>query len=262
MTPYDFRDGESPLLVSIPHAGLALTDAVANGLTDIGATLGDTDWHVPRLYAFVDALGASVIEARYSRYVVDLNRPRDDVPLYAGATTGLFPTVSFDGEPLFRSGREPSVAERTRYLEEIWDPYHARIGAALEELRDRHGYALLFDAHTIRSVVPRLFDGCLPDLNVGTADGASCAPSLQAAVQGVCEEAADYSAVANGRFKGGWITRRFGAPAENVHAVQLELAQCTYMDEAPPFTYRPERAARIQPVLRRVVETLLEWRPE
>jgi len=261
MTPYEFRQGDTPLLVSIPHAGTALTDAVADGLSEIGATLGDTDWHVPALYGFIDPLGASVIEARYSRYVVDLNRPRDDVPLYAGATTGLFPTINFDGEPLFRPGCEPSTQERSRYLQEIWDPYHARIASALAEIRARHGYALLFDAHSIRSVVPRLFDGRLPDLNVGTADGKSCDSALQAAVEAVCADAEDYSWVANGRFKGGWITRSFGAPDEGVHAVQLELAQCTYMDETPPFTYRPERASGIQPALRRVLETLLEWRP-
>jgi N-formylglutamate amidohydrolase len=254
------RAGGSPLLVSIPHAGTALTDAVAARLTDTGARLPDTDWHVPRLYGFLDGLDASVIEARYSRYVVDLNRPPDDEPLYSGPTTGLFPQVTFDGEPLFRPGAEPGPEARRGALDGIWHPYHRELADMLAAIRRRHGYAILFDAHSIRSMVPRLFEGRLPDLNVGTAGGASCAASLGDAVAGVCADSG-YSSVVNGRFRGGYITRAYGAPADGIHAVQLELAQCNYMEESPPFAYRPERAAQLQPVLRRVLETLLAWRP-
>lgn len=256
--PYVFEAGESPLLVSIPHAGTALTPEVEAGLSPAGATLGDTDWHVPSLYAFLREHAVSVIQGRYSRYVVDLNRPPDDTPLYSGATTGLFPTIDFDGEPLFVAGAEPSAADRERYLEEIWQPYHDCIAATLRALKEVHGHALLLDAHSIRSRVPRLFDGTLPDLNLGTADGHSCAPDLAERLAALCN-ASDYSAVVNGRFKGGYITRHYGDPAAGIHAVQLELAQHNYMDETPPFPYREARAQPLQAFLRRFVGALLDW---
>lgn len=256
--PFTFEAGESPLLVSIPHAGTALTPAVAEGLTPLGATLGDTDWHVPELYGFLRDHDVSMIRGNYSRYVVDLNRPADDTPLYSGPTTGLFPEINFDGEPLFEEGRAPAAEERGRYLREIWTPYHQRIAYTLAELRYLHGYALLLEAHSIRSRVPRLFDGRLPDLNLGTADGSSCAPELEAGLRALCE-AAEFGSVVNGRFKGGYITRRYGAPGDGIHAVQLELVQANYMDETPPFAYRPDRAASLQAFLRRFVGTLLDW---
>ncbi|WP_372610252.1 N-formylglutamate deformylase [Halomonas sp.] len=260
MQAYDLGTGASPVLVSIPHASTKLTDAVRAGLAPAGQPLGDTDWHVPRLYAFLEELDVSVIAARYSRYVVDLNRPPDDSPLYAGATTGLFPETTFDGEPLFVAGGAPGEQERARCLEAVWRPYHECIRATLAALRDRHGYAVLFDAHSIRSRVPRLFDGRLSDLNLGTADGTSCARSLETGLQAICR-ASDYSDALNGRFKGGHITRHFGAPDQGIHAVQLELAQTNYMDETAPFTWRPERAAELQVVLRRCIEWLLAWSP-
>lgn len=256
--PYDFAAGESPLLVSFPHSGTGLTPAVAAGLTDCGRSLGDTDWHAPELYGFLRGHDASLLLARYSRYVIDLNRPADDTPLYSGATTGLFPDINFDGEPLFETGAAPSPEERQRYLDEIWQPYHQCIRAALEEIRERHGYAVLFDVHTIRSQVPRLFEGQLPDLNLGTADGTSCDPALAQQLQEVLESS-PFTTVVNGRFKGGYITRQYGEPERNIHAVQLELAQRNYMVEEPPFDYRPERAETLQPVLQRFVGALLDW---
>jgi N-formylglutamate amidohydrolase len=259
--PYRFRAGAGPLLVSIPHAGTALTPAVSAGLNATGAALSDTDWHVPRLYGFLDDSDANILEAQYSRYVVDLNRPADDTPLYRGATTGLFPEITFDGDPLFREGAAPSAEAREASLETIWQPYHNCIAETLAGLRERHGYALLLDAHSIRSQVPRLFDGPLPALNIGTADGTSCADDLEARVRDVCAAAPGYDSVVNGRFKGGHITRHHGRPQENIHAVQLELAQRHYMQETAPFEYRPERAEQLQGVLRQVVQTMLEWRP-
>lgn len=257
MQPYILERGQSPLLVSIPHAGTELTPAVADGLSAVGATLGDTDWHVPELYGFLADLDVGVIRGRYSRYVIDLNRPADDTPLYSGPTTGLFPDVTFDGKPLFEAAREPDAAERRRYLDAIWRPYHRCLARTLGEIRQRHGHAILLDAHSIRSRVPRLFDGQLPDLNLGTADGTSCSPELEQRLRMLCEQAR-FSSVVNGRFKGGYITRHHGDPANGVHAVQLELAQHNYMDETPPYTYRPERAASLQAFLRRFVDTLLE----
>lgn len=258
MDPYAIAVGESPLLVSFPHSGTGLTPAVEAALTPLGRTLGDTDWHAPELYGFLRSHDVTVLQARYSRYVIDLNRPADDTPLYSGATTGLFPDINFDGEPLFEAGAAPDEAERQRCLDEIWRPYHECIRNTLAHIRERHGYAVLFDVHTIRSRVPRLFEGQLPDLNLGTADGASCDPDLAGRLQEVLESSA-FSSVVNGRFKGGYITREYGDPARNIHAVQLELSQRNYMIEEPPYEYRPERAEQLQPVLRRFVATLLDW---
>jgi len=256
---FSFTRGRVPLLISMPHAGTRLTPAVEAGLVEAAQSLPDTDWHIPRLYDFAAELGASTLAAGYSRYLIDLNRPADDQPLYAGATTGLYPSTLFDGSPLFREGLEPSAAERARYLAEVWTPYHRTLRDELERLKSQFGYALLFDAHSICSRVPHLFDGRLPDFNLGTFAGASCAPELAARLQAVCAGAAGYSQVLNGRFKGGHITRHYGQPAARIHAVQLELAQCTYMDEQAPFAYREDLAAPTRQVLRQLLETLLAW---
>ncbi|GHS82750.1 N-formylglutamate deformylase [Pseudomonas sp. PAGU 2196] len=257
-----FHQGRLPLLISMPHAGLGLTQAVREGLVDQAQSLPDTDWHIPRLYAFARELGASVVAAEYSRFVIDLNRPDDDKPLYAGATTGLYPATLFEGEPLFQNGKEPSADERKVYLEQIWRPYHETIQRELARLREAFGYALLWDAHSIRSLIPHLFDGKLPDFNLGTFNGASCDAELAERLQGTCAEAQGYSHVLNGRFKGGHITRHYGNPAEHIHAVQLELAQSTYMEEVKPFAYREELAQPTQAVLRALLETLLAWGQE
>ncbi|MCF1489235.1 N-formylglutamate deformylase [Pseudomonas sp. AA27] len=254
-----FHQGRLPLLISMPHAGLGLTPAVRNGLVDQARSLPDTDWHIPRLYDFARDLGASVVAAEYSRFVIDLNRPDDDKPLYVGATTGLYPATLFDGEPLFKDGQVPSADERARYLEGIWRPYHDTIRRELERLRTEFGYALLWDAHSIRSLIPHLFDGKLPDFNLGTFNGASCDPELAKRLQGVCAEFPHYSHVLNGRFKGGHITRHYGDPSRQIHAVQLELAQSTYMNEVEPFAYRQDLAQPTQAVLRRLLETVLTW---
>ncbi len=254
-----FHQGRLPLLISMPHAGLGLTPAVRNGLVDQARSLPDTDWHIPRLYDFARDLGASVVAAEYSRFVIDLNRPDDDKPLYASATTGLYPATLFDGEPLFKDGQVPSADERATYLEGIWRPYHDTIRRELERLRAEFGYALLWDAHSIRSLIPHLFDGKLPDFNLGTFNGASCDPELAERLQGVCAEFPHYSHVLNGRFKGGHITRHYGDPSRQIHAVQLELAQSTYMNEVEPFAYREDLAQPTQVVLGRLLETVLAW---
>lgn len=254
-----FTRGQVPLLISMPHPGTRLTSAVEQGLVPAGHALADTDWHLPRLYAMAEDLGASRLEALYSRYVIDLNRPDDDVPLYSSATTGLFPEVLFDGSPLFLDGQAPDAKARQQALEEIWRPYHQTLVAELQRLRETFGYALLWDAHSICSRIPRLFDGQLPDLNFGTFDGASCAPELTRRLQEVASGQQRLTHVFNGRFKGGFITRHYGAPDQHIHAVQLELAQCTYMDEAPPFGYREDRAPDTQALLRQLLETTLAW---
>lgn len=257
-----FKQGRVPLLISMPHAGLRLTPAVEAGLVADAHNLSDTDWHIPQLYDFAERLGASTLAAEYSRFVIDLNRPADDKPLYAGATTGLYPATLFDGTPLFREGLEPSKEERARYLQQIWTPYHRTLQQELTRLKAQFGYALLFDAHSIRSVIAHLFDGKLPDFNLGTFNGASCDAQLAERLQAVCSEARGYSHVLNGRFKGGHITRHYGSPAEHIHAVQLELAQCTYMDEVAPFTYREALARPTRQVLEQLLRTLLAWGEE
>ncbi|MBT8765709.1 N-formylglutamate deformylase [Metapseudomonas boanensis] len=254
-----FNRGHVPLLISMPHPGTVLTPAVEAGLVEAGWDLTDTDWHIPRLYDFALDLGASTLAAQYSRYVIDLNRPPDDSPLYATASTGLYPATLFDGSALFREGEEPSAAERARYLAEIWTPYHQALADELARIKAEFGYALLFDAHSIRSFIPRLFDGRLPDFNLGTNEGLSCDLSLGEKLMTVCVAAQDYSHVLNGRFKGGYITRHYGQPAQDIHAVQLELAQCTYMDEQVPFDYREDLAVPTQTVLRQMLLAMLDW---
>lgn len=258
MAPFEFRPGRIPLLVSMPHVGLGLSPGLTERLVPEARDLPDTDWHLPRLYDFLDEVGASVLIATHSRYVIDLNRPPDDKPLYAGATTGLCPDTLFDGSRLYREGQAPDAAERARRLETYWRPYHDKIAATLEAMRAEHGVAVLFDAHSIRSEVPRLFDGRLPDLNFGTNDGASVGGDIAQRLLAACAGAPQYTHVLNGRFKGGYITRHYGQPDRNIHAVQLEMSQIVYMDEDRPFGFREDLAQGIRPVLRSIVGVLAE----
>jgi N-formylglutamate deformylase len=257
---FTLHRGTGPLLVSMPHVGTAIPQDVRATLATRALDVADTDWHVERLYGFVRDLGASLIAAKLSRYVIDLNRPPDDAPMYPGASnTGLCPTTFFSGEPLYRDGHAPDAREVDRRREQYWRPYHDAMRGELQRLRAIHGHVVLFDAHSIRGVIPWLFEGKLPDFNLGTAGGASCAPSLR---DGAAAALADprYTLAVDGRFKGGYITRHYGRPDEGVHAVQLEICQSTYMQEEPPFAYDEARAARVQPVLRRFVESLLHGR--
>ncbi len=260
MDTFEFTEGSTPLLVSMPHDGIAIPQDLAARMTAHARTTPDTDWHMARLYDFASELGASVLKPAYSRYVIDLNRSPDGKPLYPGASnTELCPTRCFDETPIYEEGQEPGADEIAARRERYWQPYHERIASTLASLKQRHGIALLFDAHSIRSVVPRFFDGRLPDLNLGTASGASCDPSLQAALEKVLGNAHNYTHVVNGRFTGGYITRTYGEPAAGVHAVQLEQAQSSYMDEESPYDYREELAAGVRPTLRALLETMLDW---
>jgi len=251
---YTLHRGTAPLLVSIPHLGRQLPPESAAGMREVAQLQRDADWHLDRLYGFARELGASMLVATLSRYVVDLNRPPGGESLYPGqTTTGLFPTETFRGEPLYRPGGEPDEAERARRLQACWQPYHDALAGELARLRAAHGAVLLWEAHSIAGKLPRLFDGELPALNFGTNGGRSCTDA-------VCEAAlapargSGFSQVLNGRFKGGYITRRYGEPAAGVHAIQLEMAQRVYMDEEPPFDYLPDRAAQVQPLLRAMLE--------
>jgi len=246
-----------PLLVSIPHTGVELDGGLqARLVSDEARALPDTDWHLHRLYAFAPSLGATVLHARFSRTVVDLNRPPDASPLYPDrAETGLVPTRTFAGAPLYAPGDEPTPDEIAERVERYWRPYHDRLAAELRRLRERCGYALLFDAHSITSVVPDFFEGELPGLVLGDADGSATVPASSRAVREVLASS-PYESSHNHPFKGGYITRHYGRPAEGVQALQLEMAQRLYMQEGPPFAYEPERASALEPVL---VATLLAY---
>lgn len=259
-SPFTFIQGSCPLLISMPHVGTRLTPEIESGLVVSAKAVPDTDWHLPILYAFAKEMGASLLIANYSRYVIDLNRSDDDQPLYVGATTGLFPSIFFDGTPLFQEGKAPTQTVRQTYIEQIWRPYHQQLQNELTRIQDEFGHAMLFDAHSIRGEIPFLFDGRLPDLNLGTFNGQSCAPELAQQLISMCE-ASDYSAVLNGRFKGGFITRQYGQPEKNVHAVQLEMAQAIYMEEQPPFAYDAVKAAKLQPLLQQLLTTIQQFKP-
>lgn len=256
-TAFEFKQGKLPLLISIPHAGTTLTPEVKAGLSDAARPLPDTDWHIPQLYDFAQALGASMLVGNYSRLVIDLNRPPDDKPLYTTATTGLYPETLFDGAPTFLPGKTPNEQQRNAVLETLWHPYHQQLRTELERLKAEHGYALLFDAHSIASRVPRLFDGRLPDLNIGTNSGRSCDELIEEHIVACAASQKQFSWVANGRFKGGYITRAYGNPAQGIHAVQLELAQCNYMDETAPLGWQEARAAQLRPLLGEIIHAML-----
>ena len=251
-----------PLLVSMPHVGTRLPSQLEPRLSAAGLQLLDTDWRVHELYNFLGAMDVSVIKARYSRYVVDLNRPPDGVSLYPGSSvSAICPVQSFAGNELYRQGEHPGPVEVQQRVQDYWQPYHQALAAELERLQALYGYALLWDAHSIASEVPELFPGRLADLNFGTADGASCAAKLLALLEQCAVAAPEFSWVSNGRFKGGAITRMYGRPEQQVHAVQLELSQATYLQPTPPFNINQHRAQAVRPLLRELLETTLRWKP-
>ncbi len=254
---FTLHRGDAPLLISLPHDGSAIPDAIAARMTDAARRSPDTDWHVGRLYDFARELGASILRPQHSRYVVDLNRPSDGHALYPGRSeTGLVPTVMFDGAPIYRDGAAPDAAEIAARVETYWTPYHRALRGEIERLRDAHGRVVLWEGHSIRAVVPMLFEGRLPDFNLGTDGGASCDAGLRQRLAAVLGAQDDYSQVVDARFKGGYITRHYGDPGNGVDAVQLELAQLNYMDE-DSFQYLPDRAAKVQPLIRRLLEACL-----
>jgi len=259
MDTFSLHRGRVPLLISLPHDGSFIPDDIAARMQPPARRSPDTDWHVGRLYApLAEALGASVLKPRASRYVVDLNRPADGHALYPGQReTGLVPTVGFDGEPLYVDGEAPDGAEVQRRVNDWWQPYHDALAQELARLHAEHGRVVLWEGHSIRSRVPMLFDGKLPDFNLGTAAGASCDAALQTRLQGCLEAQAQFSIAVNGRFKGGYITRHYGLPDTGVQAVQLELVQLNYMDEAS-FEYDAAKASPVQALIGRMLRICLD----
>jgi N-formylglutamate deformylase len=260
---FDLHRGSTPLVVSLPHAGRLIPDALAGRLVERALAVEDTDWHLEHLYAFARDIGASLLVPRLSRYAIDLNRPPEDTPMYAGVNnTGLCPTTAFTGERIYREGQEPDAAEIARRVEAWWRPYHAALAEELECVRAAHGHAVVFDGHSIKSELPWLFEGRLPDMNLGTAEGRSCAPSLREAAAAVLRSQDRWTVAVDGRFKGGYITRRYGRPREGVHALQLEMCWSCYLaDEARPGLWDARTAAGVQPLLRRLLETLRDEVP-
>lgn len=263
----EIERGPAPLLVSLPHTGTEIPDDIAAGLVSLWLARKDTDWHIERLYDFAAGLGATTLRTKVSRTVVDVNRDPSGASLYPGqATTGLCPTETFDGEPLYQPDRAPAAAEIARRRSLYFDPYHAALSEEIGRLREAHPRIILYDCHSIRSRIPRLFNGELPHMNLGTNDGRSCAPALQRAIEAVCA-ASPFSFVANGRFKGGWITRNYGRPEAGVHAVQMELACRGYMDEpiGPvseanwPNTYQEDSALTMLAILNQILTACVNW---
>jgi N-formylglutamate deformylase len=251
--------GTSPLLVSMPHLGTEIPDALKGDYVPRALQIEDADWHLDKLYNCLPALGATVLRPRIARYVIDLNRPPGDEPMYPGASnTELCPTRFFNGDPLYREGRAPLAQDRQQRRETYWQPYHDALAAEVKRIRAEHGYVVLWDAHSIRSRIPWLFEGVLPDLNIGTAGGTSAHASIEQAVAGAAAKFGDVSHVVNGRFKGGYITRHYGDPASHVHAVQLEMCQHLYMSEEAPYAYDNAHAGGVQPVLREMLSAALD----
>lgn len=255
MTVFTYQRAECPILVSIPHAGVRLCNDMSKRLTPAARGLADTDWYVDRLYDFLNNTSVGVLRADYSRYVVDLNRAPDNVALYPGQfNSEICPVKTFSGADIYCRGLEPTDAEIGDRIRRIWSPYHACLREELERLRRKFGFAILWDAHSIPSRVPLLFDGELPHLNVGTNDGASCDPELAADISELLGSA-DYSIVVNGRFRGGYITRHYGDPAGHVHAIQLEISQRAYMDEANS-KYSTARSDQLRRLLHQAFDML------
>ncbi|MFQ3210195.1 MAG: N-formylglutamate deformylase [Colwellia sp.] len=256
-TSYDLVTGSIGMLISMPHNGQLIPDSIASNMTLAGHQVPDTDWYMDKLYDFAQDLGISIIKPKYSRYVIDLNRNIDGINLYPGAnSTELCPTTAFDLSPLYLTGQEPDEAEVQRRIDGYWQPYHQALKNTLAEMKARYGKVVLLDAHSILSKVPRFFEGQLPDFNFGSANGESCSAELINKVAQL--DLSPYSTVVNGRFKGGYITRGYGRPADNIHAVQLELSQHTYMDE-PSDQYNEEKAAKVKEKLQDFVQCLADF---
>lgn len=249
--------GDSPLLLAQPHGGLEIPDSILARLNQHGRALADTDWHISRLYADLVAT-ATTVSTPLHRYVIDANRDPADQSLYPGQnTTSLCPTTTFDGDEIYQPGEAPSRDEIQDRQQRYHQPYHDALGEQLQRIHQRHGYAILYDCHSIRSVVPYLFDGKLPDFNIGSNGGSSCDPAIETAVTRGCQSSRDYSMVTNGRFKGGWTTRYYGDPANGLHAIQMELAQCNYLLEQAPWTYDAGKADKLRVILATILDNLV-----
>ncbi len=256
---FDQYAGSSPVLISVPHAGVGLPQALKERMTDCARMLPDTDWHVEKLYDFAPELDVTLIKANLSRYVIDLNRDPSGESLYPGASvTELCPLTTFDNQSIYKQGQEPDLAEIRERIFYYHQPYHALLKAEIERIRSLHGFCIVFEAHSIRSRVSRFFEGQLPDLNWGSNDGVTCSAKITQALESYFHLASTrFSSVTNGRFKGGFITRNYGRPIEGIHGVQLEIAQCAYMDERPPYQWDTDLSSELKSYLHGLIKTLI-----
>ena len=253
--------GDGPIVLGMPHVGTHVPAEIASRLNDEGRVLRDTDWHIEDLYRDVIP-GLTVVQATFHRYVIDANRDPSGQSLYPGAsTTELVPTTTFDGTPIWQAGQEPTAEDIAHRLATFHAPYHAALAAELDRVRARHGVAILYDCHSIRSLIPWLFEGTLPDFNTGTNNGATCDPAIESAVAGEAAKSGRTN-ILNGRFKGGWTTRHYGRPSEGLHAIQMELAQSSHLTtEAPPFALDASKTASLRPILARMLTRLTDLAP-
>ncbi|PKR53822.1 N-formylglutamate deformylase [Thalassospira marina] len=257
MSVFEVEQGSSPVILAFPHTGTDVPADIREKLNDNGKILADTDWHIHRLY---DGLlpGATTVRALFHRYVIDANRDPSGQSLYPGQnTTGLVPVTDFDGKPIWLDGQEPDETEVSRRQQQFHTPYHAALRAEIDRVKAIHGVAVLYDCHSIRSHIPFLFEGKLPDFNIGTNSGTTCDPRIERAVADVCENAIGFTSVLNGRFRGGWTTRHYANLPENIHAVQMELAQSTHLaSEELPFAYDETVAAPLRAHLKDILQNI------
>ena len=254
---YSLSTGSIGMLISMPHNGQQIPKNIADTMTTSAQNVADTDWYMDKLYDFATKMGIYTLSPVYSRYVIDLNRSPSGEALYVGAdNTELCPTTTFDLSPLYLENQQPTPQEIANRVEHYWQPYHQTLANTLAQLKKRYNKVVLLDAHSILSQVPRFFEGKLPDFNFGTADGTSCDSLLTDNIRRL--DLSPYTSVFDGRFKGGYITRAYGDPENNVHAIQLELSQHTYMDE-PSNHYNEQKAEQVKEQLKRFVECLVNF---
>ncbi|HBS40319.1 MAG TPA: N-formylglutamate deformylase [Rhodobacteraceae bacterium] len=256
MNPVRIQKGSNPLILGIPHGGTFIPPEILGRLNDRGKGLDDTDWHMAELYSGL-VPNVTTVEATFHRYVIDANRDPDGQSLYPGQnTTTLCPLTDFDGEPIWQKGEEPTAEQISDRRNCFHKPYHDALQEEIERIKSDHGFAILYDCHSIRSTIPFLFEGLLPVFNIGTNSGRTCDPLIEQLAVDECVSAASFDHVVNGRFKGGWTTRHYGKPSENVHAIQMELAQRAYMNEQAPWAYRKDLADQVRPHLQFILASL------
>ncbi|WP_374833045.1 N-formylglutamate deformylase [Paenochrobactrum pullorum] len=257
MQAFELKSGSSPVIIALPHTGTDVPDDIMVRLNDNGLKLADTDWHIHHLYGGL-LEDATMIRATFHRYCIDANRDPEGVSLYPGQnTTTLIPTTDFDGLAIWKEGEEPTSDDIEDRLNRFHKPYHDALAAEIERVKKIHGIAILYDCHSIRSHIPFLFEGILPDFNIGTDMGKTCAPEIEAIAVDVTSKAQGYTSILNGRFKGGWTTRHYGKPENRVHAIQMELAQKTHLvSENLPFAYDEAKAERLRVHLKTILQRI------
>ncbi|MEX0327427.1 MAG: N-formylglutamate deformylase [Ruegeria sp.] len=256
MQVFDVHRGDGPIVLGQPHGGTYVPEDIADRLNENGKRLADTDWHINRLYEAIWPT-ATVVQSNVHRYVIDANRDPAGVSLYPGQnTTTLVPMTDFDGKSIWKDGKEPTGGDVEARRQAYYAPYHTALAAELDRVKAKHGIAVLFDCHSIRSRIPYLFQGTLPEMNIGTDGGATCAPTIEA-IAHEFSASSPYSTVLNGRFRGGWTTRHYGRPSEGMHAIQMELAQSAYLTaEAAPWAYDEQKATRLRRWLHDILDAI------